>query len=185
MASDDEPLVEELAAIAESLARREPVTDTDAQTLRDLAARFERVVAVLEGRGVLSPKDVMILKRLGAAARPRVELKVVEDKHAVASPPIDCASLIHLCHARCCSFRVILSEADVREGKLRWELHEPYVLARGRDGYCTHLRETGCECYDDRPATCRSYDCREDKRVWIDFEQKIPAPMPEHVKKPR
>jgi hypothetical protein len=35
----------------------------------------------------------------------------------------------------------------------------------------------GCTVYDDRPGTCREYDCREDKRVWIDYEKRIPAPL--------
>jgi hypothetical protein len=26
---------------------------------------------------------------------------------------------------------------------------------------------------------CRSYDCRTDKRIWIDFENRIPAPWPD------
>jgi len=180
--SEEEALVAELAAVAGSLAGREAKGDEDAHALRSLAARFDRIVTLLEGRGVLSKRDIELLRRLGAASRPRVELAVVRDKHAVASPPIDCASLIHLCHARCCALRVTLTPDDVREGTLRWDLEEPYVLARGNDGYCTHLKDTGCECYDDRPATCREYDCREDRRVWLDFEQRIPAPMPAHVR---
>ena len=169
----EEPLVDELAAIAESLAR--PDVDR-VEDVRDLRARFDRVVSLLEARGVLSARDIGLLRHVGASARPKVELALIRDKHAVPSPPIDCASLIHLCHARCCSFRVKLSPDDLGEGILRWDLQDPYVLARGADGYCTHLRETGCECYDARPATCREYDCREDRRVWIDFAQKIPAP---------
>ena len=27
-------------------------------------------------------------------------------------------------------------------------------------------------------STARSYDCRRDKRIWIDYEQRIPAPAP-------
>jgi hypothetical protein len=23
---------------------------------------------------------------------------------------------------------------------------------------------------------CRGYDCREDRRIWLDFEKRIPAP---------
>jgi Fe-S-cluster containining protein len=36
-----------------------------------------------------------------------------------------------------------------------------------------------CTIYEKRPASCRAYDCRADPRVWIDFEARIPAPMPE------
>ena len=39
-----------------------------------------------------------------------------------------------------------------------------------------------CTAYDYRPSTCRTYDCREDRRVWIDFEARIPAPLPESIR---
>jgi hypothetical protein len=26
---------------------------------------------------------------------------------------------------------------------------------------------------------CRKYDCRHDQRIWIDFEARIPAPLPD------
>ena len=75
---------------------------------------------------------------------------------------------------------------DVREGKLRWDLHEPYMLGRAEDGYCTHLQDGGmCECYGERPATCREYDCRADARVWLDWDKKIPAPLPPVIKASR
>jgi hypothetical protein len=180
-------LAEVLAAIAEELERTEPVSDAEAQSVRALEARVARIVLLLVGRGLLSERDARLLERVGQASRPRVALAVVADKHAVASPDIDCAARLPLCRARCCSFRVMLSPADVREGRLRWQLEEPYVLERGEDGYCSHLRDdgAGCACYADRPATCREYDCREDPRVWVDFARGIPAPMPEHVRTPR
>jgi Fe-S-cluster containining protein len=38
-------------------------------------------------------------------------------------------------------------------------------------------RESGrCLVYENRPATCRVFDCRDDKRIWTDFEKRIPAP---------
>ncbi len=54
------------------------------------------------------------------------------------------------------------------------------MLRREADGYCTHLdRATmGCGVYEIRPGTCRRYDCRQDKRVWLDWEKKLPAPLP-------
>jgi hypothetical protein len=29
---------------------------------------------------------------------------------------------------------------------------------------------------DQRPLPCRGYDCRKDKRVWLDFENRIVNP---------
>ncbi len=50
---------------------------------------------------------------------------------------------------------------------------------RESDGYCVYSDEEtrGCGVYRRRPGVCRSYDCRADKRVWADFERRLPAPM--------
>jgi hypothetical protein len=174
--------------VTPSFAKRynDRVADDPADEIAKLTRRLDLLVEMLIGRGVLQKNDARILKLAGeSAARPHVKLAVIRDKHAIVSPDIDCAAHLHLCQARCCSFRVRLDPDEVREGKLRWELEDPYNLARARDGYCAHLREGeggGCEHYADRPATCREYDCSDDKRVWLDYEQRIPAPMPEGVR---
>jgi len=94
------------------------------------------------------------------------------------APEIDCENRLHLCKAACCKLPVALSTEDVEEGELRWDLAHPYLLAQGTDGYCVHLdRETRrCSVYDRRPIPCRGYDCRQDERIWSDFEQRIPNP---------
>lgn len=56
---------------------------------------------------------------------------------------------------------------------MRWDLvGQPYLIDRGKDGYCSHLdRNTfGCTVYENRPVSCRAFDCRQDKRIWLDFE---------------
>ena len=156
----------------------------------DEIARLTELVRVLIemliGRGVLQKNDPRILHLAGeSAAKHRVRLAMVSGKHSIVGPDIDCAAHLPLCQARCCSFRVELDPVEVRGGQLRFSLEEPFLLDRAADGYCTHLREGeggGCECYGDRPATCRVYDCRDDRRVWIDYEARIPAPMPEGVR---
>jgi Fe-S-cluster containining protein len=61
----------------------------------------------------------------------------------------------------------------VRENVVQWELGQPYMIAHAGDGYCVHMdRQTcGCTVYEQRPIPCRGYDCRKDKRIWLDFEQ--------------
>ena len=88
---------------------------------------------------------------------------------------IDCESRLHLCRAACCRLPLALSREDVGEGVVRWDPGQPYILARDEDGYCVHLeRETWrCTVYAQRPIPCRGYDCREDQRVWLDFENKV------------
>jgi Fe-S-cluster containining protein len=91
---------------------------------------------------------------------------------------IDCENRVHLCKAACCRLRFALSKQDVEEGTVKWDFARPYLIARGADGYCQHLdRGTlGCTIHAQRPVPCRAYDCRGDKRIWADFENKIVSP---------
>jgi Fe-S-cluster containining protein len=91
---------------------------------------------------------------------------------------IDCENRVHLCKAACCRMSFALSQQDVEEGVVKWDLGRPYLIAQDTDGYCRHLdRKTSCcTIRDQRPLPCRGYDCRKDKRVWTDFEQMIINP---------
>jgi Fe-S-cluster containining protein len=91
---------------------------------------------------------------------------------------IDCENRVHLCKAACCRLRFALSRQDIEEGVVKWDLSRPYLITRGADGYCSHFRRNGCHCsiYSQRPVPCRAYDCRTDKRVWADFENKVISP---------
>jgi len=149
-------------------------------------ARLNHLIDLLVARATLNEGHRRHLDRVArhdAGTERRVRLRAPVDKHAVTGPAIDCAERLHLCKARCCMFNVELTAFDVEEGRLRWKLDEPYLLRRDPDGQCTHIdRGTfGCMVYEVRPATCREYDCRRDKRVWIDFEARIPAPPPVHA----
>jgi len=117
-------------------------------------------------------------RAVGEAA---VDVGPAIDKYAVPSPPdLDCAALIPLCQGRCCRLVFALSFQDLDEGQVRWDYRRPYqIRQRERDGYCVHAdpASRGCTVYAARPATCRTYDCRNDKRIWDDFERRIPAPL--------
>ncbi len=150
---------------------------TDLPADAELAEKFEWVIGVLVMRGHLTEGHKQLLRHVRAPVS-RAQLSSIEDKHAVGGPDIDCASLMHLCLGRCCTFKVELSRADVAEGRLSWLVDEPYVLPRRDSGYCANLDDDArCRVYDDRPGHCRAYDCRGDGRVWIDFEERIPAPL--------
>jgi Fe-S-cluster containining protein len=154
------------------------------QGVAELQQQFETLIEIMLAMGTMKPGHAELIKKLRrrveAARKTMVELASEEDKHAVQGEPIDCASRLELCQARCCSFGVVLQRSDVEEGELEWDIDKPYRLARDPDGYCRHLgREDGwCQRYEHRPATCRRYSCKEDRRVWIDFEARIPAPLP-------
>jgi Fe-S-cluster containining protein len=102
-----------------------------------------------------------------------------EDKYGfTGTVQIDCASRIHLCQAACCKLPFALSRQDIREGIVRWDLANPYVIAHGQDGYCEHIERGSCRCTirEHRPLPCRGYDCRKEKRIWLDFEAGLVNP---------
>jgi hypothetical protein len=171
-------------ALAIALRRVEERQTEGEQALAELRARFDQVVDILQGGGVLNDGHRALVERVAQVARreirPRVRLRQYIDKYQMKGADVDCAARMHLCHARCCSLSFELTVQDLDEGKVHWEVAQPYIIRHELDGYCSHLnRATGfCGVYEVRPATCRGYDCRSDPRIWIDFEKGIPAPMP-------
>ena len=105
------------------------------------------------------------------------------DKYAYGEgPPIDCAAHLHVCHAVCCRLHVVLAPQDVDEGVVAWEPDHPFQLRHEDDGWCAHVvradggEPAGCSIHERRPLTCRRYDCRQDPRVWADFDSCEPSP---------
>ncbi|MBL9017281.1 MAG: YkgJ family cysteine cluster protein [Myxococcales bacterium] len=166
-------LVEEVDALASELERRPDHAD--------LARKFEWLLDALVIRGQL-PTHYKERAANIRADRTSVQLTLVQDKYTKESPDIDCGSRLHLCEARCCRFEVALSAQDIAD-RIPFDLHRPYMLPRDPvTKRCSCMDAAGaCTIYDKRPASCRVYDCRTDPRVWIDFEARIPAPMPEKI----
>ena len=149
---------------------------------------MQTLIELLVAKGVITEEEFESQK---AEVGPAVEAEFskdpyaplisgAQDKYDSYSPPIDCETRIHLCQARCCTFRFALSAQDLDEGVVRWDYARPYLNAQRTDGYCTHCTPVtfGCNVYQHRPAVCRRYDCRNDKRIWEDFEARIPARRP-------
>ncbi|MEA3283178.1 MAG: YkgJ family cysteine cluster protein [Euryarchaeota archaeon] len=138
-------------------------------------------------RGVITEKElnerkIVVAKRLtekfreigmGAAFQ-----EEEQDKYGIDDVQIDCEERKHLCKAACCKMSFALSRQDIKEGIVKWDLGHPYMIAKEEDGYCTHFEKTerGCGIWKNRPVPCRAYDCRNDKRIWIDFEKRIVNP---------
>lgn len=154
------------------------------QELAALRAEVTGLRVELAGRGVLDAAaeaaraaasvEEEALRRLRG---PRLEVGEGVDKYAIPDhAPIPCAELLPLCKARCCHLRFALSYQDLDEGVLRWDLERPYRIRRREGGACHHLAGGACQVYAQRPAPCRRFDCRGDRRIWLDYERRVPAP---------
>jgi len=84
---------------------------------------------------------------------------------------VDCASRVHLCRAACCRLPFALSKQDIREGIVYWDFGQPYLVAHNGNGTCGHLepQTRACTVWAHRPVPCRAFDCRNDRRIWLDF----------------
>ena len=126
----------------------------------ELVRTVEAVRADLDQRGGLKgPGLIARFDRDDASDRPAAE--------------IDCAARLHICNAVCCRLDFTLSIAEVKSARVQWDTGRPYFIRHGRDGRCVHhdAQCVGCRVYADRSRVCRSYDSRNDERIWKDFER--------------
>ncbi len=147
-------------------------------------AMARALASLLVQKGILRPEEVGLLMRrvrmeLLKEPMPRVRMGNTRDKYTAAGGvDIDCASRMPLCQARCCTFAFTLTKQDLDEGVVRWDYGNPYWIKQRPDGYCTHCdpETQHCTIHAQRPFVCRKFDCRDDKRIWLDFDARIPAP---------
>ena len=155
------------------------VTLTDELTRRlatDEAAPAQTVEAAVEAAVGETTQQIRAADDGGS----RVALDLGGDKYEAEPVDVPCGELIPLCQGRCCKMVFALSTQDLDEGVIRFDYGQPYMIKqRSSDGYCVHgdAETRGCTVHAVRPRTCRVYDCRNDPRVWIDYEKRIPAPL--------
>jgi Fe-S-cluster containining protein len=150
----------------------------------EAVAYAQALLELLVRKGIIGEEEIeepleRARQEIGNVLMPRVRLGDMGDKRADGQGvDIDCPSLLHLCRARCCTFKFYLTKQDLDEGVARWDYGNPYWIRQGNDGYCSHCDPTtrGCTIHEDRPQVCRRFDCRHDKRIWVDFERGILAP---------
>lgn len=142
-------------------------------------------------RGVITEKElnerkIVVAKRLAEKFREMgmgaAFQEEEQDKYGIDDVQIDCEERKHLCKTACCKMSFALSRQDIKEGIVKWDLGNPYMIAKKEDGYCVHLEKAGygCRIWKNRPVPCRAYDCRNDRRIWIDFGKRIVNPeLPE------
>jgi Fe-S-cluster containining protein len=159
------------------------MTTTQIETREGLA--FARALGeLLVARGFIPREELQqaldrVRRELEEKPVPRVMMARGGDKYAAENNVlIDCLERLPLCRARCCVYGFCLTEQDLDEGVARWDYGQPYWIRKRSDGYCVHCdpQTYQCQIFPHRPYVCRVYDCREDKRIWLDFEQRIPAP---------
>lgn len=142
-------------------------------------------VATVEDSVDAAMSDTLTTIQVNDARTPtRVSLDLGPSKYSVPSPDIPCDELVALCGGRCCTLSFSLSTEDLDEGVIRWDYGQPYLIRqRASDGYCVHNDpdNRACTVHSYRPRVCRTYDCRDDKRVWLDYERRVVAPMPHGV----
>jgi hypothetical protein len=147
-------------------------------TLRALVETLVAVGALPQGEFERRRQRMLDSAALADKEEPLVKLGEPVDKYALGPlPDIDCAALMPLCKARCCTLTVWCSVQDLDERVVQWDYSRPYQLRRRDDGYCGHSEPATFRCtiYAQRPAVCRTYDCRNDRRIWRDFARRIPV----------
>jgi len=161
--------------------------DTSAVKLFEASVHLYALAELLIDKGIICTEELEerkkeVKKRLNQSYKDaeigvRVRRQEI-DKYAITNEvKIDCENRMHLCRGACCSFDYPLTMQDIKEG-VRWRLGRPFMNAHGADGYCVHWQRDNAKCsiYECRPAVCREYDCRQDSRVWTDFEKMVINP---------
>jgi len=181
------------ASLAAGLRFSNDLGATTRRGLRDQQSLLYAVVELLMARGVVHLHEIEarrqeIAQSLEEAhAGQKLYLVDAPDKYAVRDAPvIDCDARLELCRASCCRLWFSLSPQDLDERVVKWDYTRPYAIAQAPDGRCLHQDPAmRCGIYANRPHVCRTYDCRNDQRIWIDFERRIPNPALQHPEWPR
>ncbi len=173
------------ASLAAGLRFSNDLGASTQRELRDQQALLYTVVELLMGKGVVHLHEIEARKpelakslEQSQSARSKLYLVDAPDKYAVGDTPvIDCENRYELCRASCCRLWFSLSVQDLDERVVKWNYTQPYAIAQGPDGRCFHQDRATYQCavYQNRPHVCRTYDCRGDKRIWLDFENQIIA----------
>jgi Fe-S-cluster containining protein len=174
-----------LAEIERGLRFTHVMMSVDQDQGNEAVAYVQALADVLVEKGILTHEELEeplehARAEIAQVMMPRVRLADMGDKYARGQAvEIDCPSLISLCKGRCCSFKFFLTKQDLDEGAARWDYGNPYWIKQAPDGYCVHSdpQNRACAIHARRPHVCRQFDCRKDKRIWIDFEKRIPAPI--------
>jgi Fe-S-cluster containining protein len=105
---------------------------------------------------------------------PKVAVRV-DPSEPEADEPVDCGARMHICEAVCCKLKFALTSDEIEVGVVKWDIGHPYIIRQNSTGYCCHndSASNGCTIYADRPSLCRRYSCKNDARIWTDFDNMV------------
>jgi Fe-S-cluster containining protein len=159
---------------------------TNQQQLLENRVLLHALAELLIGKGILHLQELEERKKQVADyleqqdQHPKVHLVFTEDKYRAESySPSDCENRVHVCKASCCKLWFALSVQDMEERIVHWNYAQPFAIAQREDGYCVHHTVDSkylCGVYENRPLICRNYTCKDDKRIWLDFEAYVINP---------
>ena len=197
-AEPDDPRLEKLRNdVAAGLMYAHGRENANTSKVLEVASFSYALIELLMERGVISVEELDERKRqVGQRLTEKFAEKGMgvaltndeQDKYAYeSSVEIDCDSRLALCRGACCRLSFALTVQDLEEGSVKWDLGRPYMIRHDEDGYCHHIERTSKRCglYEQRPVVCRAYDCRKDKRIWEDFENRVVSPNLENLFPPR
>ncbi len=181
------------AEIADGFLYSHGRANANTSRLLEIASFLYGLVELLAEKGLITISDLDEYKeRVAERVKERFLTKGMgvhmqepeRDKYQLeGSAEVDCDNRVHLCKAACCRLWFPLSKQDVQEGIVQWDLRYPYIIDQDEDCYCKHLDRGSCGCtvYQHRPIPCRTFDCRQDTRIWLNFDDKVVNPDLDHL----
>jgi len=130
-------------------------------------------VGVIERRRI--EKELILELFPPKQIRPGLGITVAQNQSSVTSEE-ECEARVHLCKQACCRiFEIHLNAVEAESGRYDWNPRSPSSLHKNHQG-CVHLAGGKCMIYHNRPATCFTYSCKTDSRIWEDYEKMMLNP---------
>lgn len=147
--------------------------------MRRLRITIDALAQTLLDKKLIDPGE---LEDARGASRTRIDEQNRAATFPVAAPEsglepvtIPCEENLATCKAACCRLLFPLTTREVADGRIRWSYQAPYLI-RQEAGRCVHNDARGrCDSYAARPGFCRTYDCRNDARIWKDYATRTPS----------
>jgi hypothetical protein len=91
---------------------------------------------------------------------------------------VNCRERRRYCGGACCFIGFSLTVDEIKEGIIGWDEDHPFKIKHNESSACIHwnFKTKGCEIYEDRPIVCRQYSCKDDRRIWLNYEEKVINP---------